>query len=532
MNLPRIRSVLVVLAVLAATSSYSRGQYHPDHPKVVGMVDKAVAFLLKTPPSGSYPSGGVCLTAYTLYKVSGNADHPKIQQGILEAQRTIRRGLAGNKDTHIVYDLSMAAMLLASVNPDAHRAQLEDAREWLVSVQKDHGGFGYFDKPTGDTSQVQYVMLALWTLSKVGVNAPPTTLEGCLRYLKATQDPSGAWGYQGIFSQGGLVPQDIPSKSLGTAGICSFLLACDQLNFIGSRTKDEDGIPKVFERVDTLSKVKRDSKATMNRDDVDETMSRAFRYQERSPPDGGPMWDYYWRYGQERYESLREIVDGKQQKSPAWYNQGVDDLARKQKPDGSWVGTFLPADVDTCLVVLFLIRSTQKAIGKLDEGVTFGGYDLPMDVTSIRMVGEKIVSNKDVSVENLLSLMEDEKNQVSEGMLPKNLALSKNPQERSQQAARLSRLLDNKNALARRLAVRLLGRSEDLSVVPDLIYALTDNDSEIPRLAEEGLRLLSRHLSTVHLGQKPTDEQKSRAVRYWKEWYLGLRPDYVFVDRK
>jgi HEAT repeat protein len=110
--------------------------------------------------------------------------------------------------------------------------------------------------------------------------------------------------------------------------------------------------------------------------------------------------------------------------------------------------------------------------------------------------------------------------------------LSKNPQERAQQAARLSRLLDSDNALARRLAARLLGRSEDLTMVPDLIYALTDNDSEVPKLAEEGLRLLSRHLNTVHLKQNPTDEQKAAAVRYWKQWYLGLRPDFVFIDRE
>lgn len=58
------------------------------------------------------------------------------------------------------------------------------------------------------------------------------------------------------------------------------------------------------------------------------------------------------------------------------------------------------------------------------------------------MVGDKIVSNKDTSVESLLSLMEDEKNYVGEGMLANNVVLSREPAERTQQVARLSRLLD------------------------------------------------------------------------------------------
>jgi hypothetical protein len=210
----------------------------------------------------------------------------------------------------------------------------------------------------------------------------------------------------------------------------------------------------------------------------------------------------------------------------------VDEFLKTQAADGSWTnGTGPGAVIDTALAVLFLIRSTQRAIGKLNEGVVFGGYELPKDISSIRMVGERVVSDSQSTVESLLEMMEDDKEQVSESMLPKEMQLSRKPEQRAAQVARLSRLLNSENYNARRLAVRLLGRSEDLSVVPDLIFALTDRDPFVPKLAEEGLRLLSRQLKTVYIKANPADEDRARAIRHWKEWYLGIRPDYIFIDR-
>lgn len=527
--------LLSVTAVVCSTPAVVQAQYHPDHPKVQGMVDRAMGYLDKNASADMYAAGGAALAGYTALKVTGDPEHPKVKTGIQAALTIIRKAVSGSTETHIVYDTGVACLLLSAVSPEVYRSQLEAARDWFVRVQKNHGGHGYLDasRSTGDTSQVQYAMLATWSMHNVGIRTPVTSTEASIRYLLATQDPSGSWGYQGVVSNSNsLVGQMGVSRSLGTAGICALLLACDELKLFGNRSKDEDGIPKAFERIDNIVRSKNDPKPTIKREQVDEALNRAFNYQDRAGPQA-QEWYYYWRYGQERYESLREIVKGKQEKSPAWYNQGVEEFARTQSPDGSWKnGTASTAHIDTCFAVLFLIRSTQKAIGKLDEGVAFGGYELPKDVSSIRMVGDKIVSNKDTSVESLLSLMEDEKNYVGEGMLANNMALSRDPAERTQQVARLSRLLDSQNAVARRLSARLLGRSEDLSVVPDLIYALSDKDPFVPKLAEESLRLLSRRLDTVHIREaNPKDQQRSAAISYWKAWYLGIKPDFVFLDR-
>lgn len=49
---------------------------------------------------------------------------------------------------------------------------------------------------------------------------------------------------------------------------------------------------------------------------------------------------------------------------------------------------------------------------------------------------------------------------------------------------------------------------------------------------KESLRLLSREADTVHIREaNPKDQQRSAAISYWKNWYLEIKPDFVFLDR-
>ena len=123
----------------------------------------------------------------------------------------------------------------------------------------------------------------------------------------------------------------------------------------------------------------------------------------------------------------------------------------------------------------------------------------------------------------------DNTGNVEIGLLPENLKLSKDPGERKDQVARLSRLLVSNDWKSRQVAAKLLGRSEDFDQAPELIYALLDSNDKVPMIAEESLRLLSRKLNAGTLKQNPKREEKMAAFKYWKEWYLGVRPDYEFV---
>ncbi len=541
----RVRLCICLLGLCLPILGSARllAQYTPSHPKVQAMVDQGVKFLNSSQPSprGGFGLGSRALVGYALLKATGDPDLPNVKQGVQAAQQ-LARSLASFRETgesKIIYEVSVAAVLLASVDMAKYQPELVTIREWLLEVQKPHGGFGYLEKPTGDTSQVQYVMLAFWTMAQAGMDIPDEPVERCINYIRSTMDPSGTWGYQGVIGSGGrLVRQENVSKSLGTAGVGALIIGADILQLFGARKTPEDeaeGIPDALKRVDLLLARRAKGKTSLKKDDVEPMINRARQYQNNSQFSGA-VWYYYWRYSQERYESFHEIVQGKQEKSPAWYNQGVEELAKAQDEKGSWGSTgrrdFYPADVCTAFSILFLIRSTQKSIGTLDEGLAFGGYGLPSDLSNIKMVGGKIVSDEEQSVENLLAMLEgDEVSGVEISLLPKNLKLHEDPKQRKEQVARLSRLLVSQDALARRKAAQLLGRSDDLNVVPDLVFALTDPDSQVPMLAEESLRLISRKLTVGELGLDPDSEARAKAIKFWKTWYLGLRPDYIFVER-
>jgi hypothetical protein len=528
---------------LLPTGRLSAQAYTPDHPKVRTLVDRGVDYLAKLPPQrDNYEGGNNLLIAYTLYKATGETNHATVNKGLSSAvamaQTLPNPSAEGGRESKIVYAASVAAVLLADVDAVRYRRELQSILDWLVSVQKPHGGFGYLGEPTGDTSQVQYAMLALWTMHIVGMDVPIETVEGTIRYLESTVDPSGGWGYQGIVSKGAPVRQDQVSKSLATAGSGALLIAADLLGFFRQVRRNDagEGIPDAFVRVDLLMKQRESRRSrTLSRGDIDPLIESAQRYQNTNGFSGG-FWYYYWRYSQERYESFREIMEGKQDKSPKWYVDGVNELASLQEPDGRWAQSkkadYTSDDLCTCFAVLFLIRSTQKTIGKLDEGVAFGGYGLPNDVTAIKMVGDRIVNDAETSVENLLAMLEqDAAGEVQVGLLPNDLQLSPDLEQRKEQVARLARLLVSGDYTARRVAAKLLGRSDDLNQVPDLIFALTDEDPYVPQIAEESLRLLSRKLNSGQLGADPEYTDQQAAVSYWQAWYLGLRPDYIFVDR-
>ncbi len=538
-------SIVVMAFACVACSCNRAAAYTPDDPVVLAMVDKGIAFLEKADfkdVSGEFV-GGKVLVGYAVYKVTGDKDHPLVKKGLEDAIKcaadTQTRAETISK---IVYDASISAIFLADLDATLYRPQLIQIRDFLRYAQKKNGGFGYLGSNTGDTSQTQYAMLAMWALSRNDVTIPEDMIEACLRYLLATQDPSGAWGYQATVSTTGQpVAQEGVSKSLATAGIGATLIGTDLVGLLGKRSlaEDDPDIPKAFTRIDLIEKEReKKSSSSFKLDEIRPSIDRAVSYQTKSPfmATGAKGWYFYYRYSEERYESFLEVLNSKtKDKSPAWYNAGVNELKKMQDRDGSWgrnSGDFCPVEVCTAFSILYLIRSTQKTIAKLNEGFTIGGYGLPKNAATIKRVGDKIVSEETASVEGLLEMMEKTGTEnVEVGLLPENLTLSKNPVERKAQVTRLSRLLRSEDWKSRRIAAKLLGRCEDINQVPELIYALTDKDPLVPMIAEESLRLLTRKLTVRNLEAEATPEQKDEAARFWRKWYISVRPDYVFLDK-
>ena len=517
----------------------------PDDPAVLAMVDRGIAFLEKADYKGVAGEyiGGAVLIGYTVYKVTGDKDHPLVKRGLDEALRVVASTQRRNEGVDkIVYEAAVSAILLADIDPSLYRPQLVQIRDFYNYAQKKHGGYGYLNSQSGDTSQTQYAMLAMWALAKNDVSVPEDMVESCLRYMIVTQDPSGGWGYQANPSgTGQLTAQSGVTKSLATAGACATLIGTDLLGLLGKRivVEEDPDVPKAFVRVDIAEKERLKKVSTSIKfDEIKPTIDKAVAWQKNNsyPTLGNKGWYFYYRYSEERYESFLEVLNGRSKdKSPAWYKAGVAELKKLQDKDGAWGrinNDFCPPEICTAFSILYLIRSTQKTIAKLNEGFTVGGYGLPKNSASIKRVGDKIVSEETASVEGLLEMMEKTGTEnVEVGLLPENLTLSKNPAERKAQVSRLSRLLRSEDWKSRRIAAKLLGRCEDINQVPELIYALTDTDPLVPMIAEESLRLLTRKLTIRNLEAEATPEQKSEAANYWRRWYISMRPDYVFLNK-
>jgi hypothetical protein len=382
-------------------------------------------------------------------------------------------------------------------------------------------------------------------MSQLGIEVPEDRVVRTLAYLAEAQiknasTPSfGGWPYQ--FEPGGS-HSETTTNSLTAAGLSSVLIAGDILGVYRNRlaeADEEDGlIPPAFKRVlAEADKPKRGG--NVDRSKLDALVNSGLVYNQKNPYNRS-SWHYYYLYSLERFESFLEIAARKQNKSPAWYNSEVDRLKTAQASDGSWGGEGADADailgpqVSTCFAVLFLIRSTQKAIGEMKEAVAVGWPELPSDLSTVTMVNGKPVSkNEATNIDDALKMLEDDKKaQGEDRLVAEKIVFSSDPARKKDELNRFSRLLRSKDWKARRIAAKVLGRSDDLDVTPDLIFALTDRDNVVSRNAETSLRLISRQLDKYHLPKEGaiSEQDRVKAQREWKRWFLELRPDFIFVE--
>ena len=520
-------------------------KYFPDHPVVQEMVGRGLRYL--TSKDANLGGEGINLLAgYTIYKVEGNPEQRVVVSAVAEARELAMMVSRGKnvEAARSMYVPALAGMLLASVDIEANGESVRQIRDFLLRCQKPHGGFGYLVEGqyanSGDISQTQYVMLSLWTMNQLGIEVPEESIARCIAFLTAAQNNEGGWPYQ---AGGNAAPDATTTNSLAAAGFSALLIAGDSLGLYRSKVaenQEEEGIvPTAFRRIMPESQR---TKINIDRTRLDNATKRGEAWHTAHPYKRA-QWHYYYVYSRERYESFLEITKGKPQKSPEWYNQAVEILQASQAQSGAWGATANDGDTPlspeacTSFALLFLIRSTQKAIGALNEAYVVGGEGLPDDLTSIKAVKGKVMSKTSTtSIDDALKMLEEDgKDDKEDKLVPDKLQLASDPKKRKEQLNRFVRLLNAKDAKARKIAAVLLGRGDDLDVVPALIFTLsTDPDNEVCRIAEQSLRLISRQLDTQHLPKdkeaKLSEQTKAKAGTEWKKWFTSLRPDFVFVD--
>jgi hypothetical protein len=550
LQMPRFTAIFLALLAFSATEGFA---YTTDDPEVLEMVDRGIKHLEDALGAKTYYDTGKAhlggwgewaLAGYAHYKVVHDASHPVVKRG-LEGALGIARGLTQpNQGGHTLktnYNAGVAAMLLAEVDRDKYRKELELIAEFFKRYQLPSGPYTYLGDKIGDVSQTQYAVLALWTLDHAGVRVNFDGVPKTVGWLTRVQDKGGGWPYMvednrapGLISQPGVTP------SLAVAGGSAILIAGDLLRLWGDSLDPNDpGIPDLPKSV----KIYRADSPEVKRpklppEPILNAITNCEKYLDSNSPDPGKRvssWPYYQLYSLERYESFREVAfELPKDPSPDWYNGGVEFLKKVENAGGGWSqGDIMPSSVNTAFAVLFLIRSTQRAIQRVSTGTLAGGYGLPKDTTKITVSGTQIKGEPAASaVGDLLSLLEgDDPDKLETNSIPENLKLATDPEARRIQIDRLERLVRGSQSWqARRVAARLLGQSDEFRVVPALIFALSDPDSLVKRYANDGLAFISRKFQTYPLPDKPTDEDIRRAQQAWREWFLAAQPNYVFLD--
>jgi len=521
----------VTVLVVLGCSPYARA-YNPKSPEVVGMIARGIAFL-ESDAASDHRLGAKALVGMSLLKHGAKPDHPKV----IEAAGAIKKVIsAANARTPIdadIYTVGLSIIFLITLDSSKYHSEIEELLDCLDVRQKEHGGWGYPNKKTGDTSMTQYGVLSSWEALQAGFDVAPESIGGVTIWLLKTQDPSGAFGYQGKVSEDfEPVKQSEVRPSMAVAGLGSVYICADLLD-MNAPAKKKGGLPPAVKEVRPAGR--RAPGVKIDPILVRRVQARGDRWVRDNFQINPPQWTHYYLYALERYHSFREASRGGATKEPRWYNEGVEFLLDSQAKDGSWRSNGHQT-VDTAFSVLFLMRSTKTRIERarsLDDGTLVGGRGLPTETDRVEVRDGKVTAKAPGGLaESLLAALKKPSGLREPGVME---GLVKLPEDESRaliskHASKLCELARDGSAKSRRAAVLALVRSGNLDHVPTLIYALTDPEPAVAREARDGLRRLSRKFDGFSLPNNPTEEQIRRAVDDWKAWYLAIRPDTQFED--
>jgi hypothetical protein len=509
----------------------------PESPEVRKVLDKAFTYL-STAAEGRL--GGQCLIGLAFLKDGKDESHPKIAEAVTACKNTAQGD--ADKIGADIYSTGIAIIFLCSLDPSKYGAEIQKLRDSLELRQKSHGGWGYPDKPTGDTSMTQYAVLAYWEMSKVGYVPKLESTERVANWLLRTQDPGGNWGYQGKEAEGRigfeLVKQDVNRPGMTAAGLGATYMVADMLG-LGEVVSEQDASlpPSVRSIRKGQPQQARTRKVDVRR--LRQAQDRGREWMKKNYAIDTPTFPYYYLYALERYQSFVEAAEGKFLKEPRWYNDGYAWLKKKQQENGSWHDTDGLDPVNTAFATLFLLRSTKKAIERsksYGEAALAAGRGLPADPEAVRVRGSQVVSKKlDLPPGELIEILLQPDHAAFAAALADGDFLA--GQIAAADAARRGELLARLRTVARagvgdaRLAAtQVLGKVRDLESGPTLVAALDDPDWRVVLAADEALRNIGRSLAPSSLGEKPDKAARAKVVQHWKQWYVTIRPDAQFEN--
>ncbi|MBN2583078.1 MAG: DUF4159 domain-containing protein [Planctomycetes bacterium] len=230
---------------------------------------------------------------------------------------------------------------------------------WLLPPNKvpprEKGGWGRVVGSTwrgafasGDNSNTQFAVLALWELAKYGIEIPEPTLRRAIEHYVRTQTAGGGWSYI-LKPEKYKHPEIHPSMS--ATGLASLYILRDLLGETGERKFNGTSSPQCgaagkYDQAieDAFNRVVRDLGVTNG-------LIELF---------GGPPFP---RSGYYSYAVGRIGAAGGRKRlgDHDWYREGAWYFLKNQQRDGSW-NTGYNEPIETSLAVLFLAKGRAPFI--------------------------------------------------------------------------------------------------------------------------------------------------------------------------
>jgi len=281
-------------------------------------------------------------------------------------ERRMRRTLEWLRKVpmHGVYAVALRANVWGQIpGGGPYRRELKRDLSWLVRAARPDGSYTYTaaagpEAAAGapalqafDNSNSQMAVLGVWSAAQAGLPVPKEFWQRVENHWRRQQNADGGWGYGG---RGGLSRS---YASMTAAGLATMFITFDNLHF-------QEFVEAAIER----------EYAAITRGL--EWMSRHYG----DPPQPiNRRWKYYRLYGVERVGLASGFkFFGKRD----WYREGVAELLRTQRQDGSWPDIPLPAgwiahelpprnprqanvgnrDINTAFALLFLARGRHPIL--------------------------------------------------------------------------------------------------------------------------------------------------------------------------
>lgn len=574
-------SVLSSLVFDQNTAS-AQAKYNPNHPEVRALVAKGMDYLRNE--AGNPDEGDqiiIALAALNSHNEFGFLKDPLVVRGVTTVIGMIPEfkkhagdidgagkipGLRANVHAYNrMYEACVALMLLVEYDDQRFDEQIRILIDFIVKRQNSMGCWTYnSDNLVGDTSQTQYCCLALWIAKKKGFDIPLDHASKAARFWTGHQAGNGTWAYKCVRGQ----RQGSNSLSLTSAGAGSLYMLGDILsvnkkkrNRALGKGKNRLVLPAFVQRMTArevaqlLEKEKGLGKNAPKKATIDASLlssiasskQRArqwFTSNYTKQLESNHFWTKYALYGFERYATFREEIDGKVDEVGDWYDQGIEFVKEHQKKDGSLGpgGNEGTLAAHTSLAILFMVRSTQRLTRSIQNAPLRAGSDLANTIT-VRD-GQVIGVSEQKDLDTVLSEIKQGGKMSPEEQVRFFRAIldtvenSVKGKPKAHQLVLLRSLVKEPNALVRKIAIRILGKTRLMDNCPALIFAMTDPDPYVVEEAGTALLFVSRKIEGIPVPsaklQKTNPAEykmlQKRAYDYWVKWYKDVDPEAQLLE--